>query len=44
MYLFTKDHRIFAIKKYDYDRGSREPQWIPANELMPGDLVACSDE
>jgi DNA polymerase-3 subunit alpha len=39
----TKDHRIFAIKKYDYDRGLREPQWIPANELMPGDLIACSD-
>ena len=39
----TKDHRIFAIKKYDYDNGLRQPQWIPADELQPGDLIASAE-
>ena len=36
----TKDHKIYAIKKLDYLNGLREPQWIPSEQLEPGDYIA----
>ena len=36
----TLDHKIYAIKKVDYDNGIRNPQWYAANELEVGDYIA----
>lgn len=36
----TLDHKIYAIKKADYDKGVRNPQWYPAFELDVGDYIA----
>lgn len=36
----TKDHKIYAIKKEDFDIGIREPQWYEANSLSEGDYIA----
>src|SRR5574344_209446 len=35
----TLDHKIYAIKKIDYDYGIRTPQWYSANELQIGDYI-----
>ena len=35
----TKDHKIYAIKKDDFDKGIREPEWYSANELDIGDYI-----
>lgn len=35
----TKDHKIYAIKKDDFDKGIREPKWYSANELDIGDYI-----
>lgn len=40
----TKDHKIYAIKKEDWDKGIREPKWYEANELDEGDYVAELEE
>lgn len=39
----TKDHKIFAIKKEDFDKGIREPKWYKADELKEEDYVAELD-
>lgn len=36
----TDDHKIFAIKKEDWDKGIREPKWYKAEELEEGDMIA----
>lgn len=36
----TKDHKIYAIKKKNYDNGIRTPDWITMNELEEGDYIA----
>ncbi len=35
----TKDHKIYAIKKDDFDKGIREPKWYSAKDLSIGDYV-----
>ena len=35
----TKDHKIYAIKKEDFDKGIREPKWYSAKDLSIGDYV-----
>ena len=35
----TKDHKILAIKNYDFDNNVRIPQWIEANKLEVNDVV-----
>ena len=35
----TKDHKIYAIKKEDFDKGIRNPQWYKAQELSEGDYI-----
>jgi len=35
----TKDHKIYAIKQEDYDKGVRTPQWYSANDLNIGDYI-----
>lgn len=39
----TKDHKIFAIKKEDFDKGIREPKWYQSDELVEGDYVCELD-
>ena len=39
----TKDHKIYAIKKEDWDKGMREPQWYAMDELNEGDYIAELD-
>lgn len=39
----TLDHKILAIKKYDFDNGIREPKWYSAEELDCGDYI-CEGE
>jgi intein/homing endonuclease len=36
----TKDHKLFAIKKEDFDKGIRTPQWYGADELNENDYIA----
>lgn len=36
----TKDHKIYAIKKEDWERGVREPKWYKADELQEEDYIA----
>ena len=40
----TKDHKIYAIKKQDYESGSRIPAWCTAESLEEGDYVAKISE
>ena len=40
----TKDHKIYAIKKEDWDKGIREPKWYEADELDGGDYIAELEE
>ena len=40
----TKDHKIFAIKEEDWNKGIRKPQWYSADELKEGDLIADLEE
>lgn len=35
----TLDHKIYAIKKEDFDKGIREPKWYHAKELTKGDYI-----
>lgn len=39
----TKDHKIFAIKKEDFEKGVREPKWYKADDLTEGDYIAELD-
>lgn len=39
----TKDHKVYAIKKEDWDKGIRIPQWYPMDELNEGDYFAELD-
>jgi DNA polymerase-3 subunit alpha len=39
----TKDHKVYAIKKDDFEKGIREPQWYAADDLNPGDYIAELD-
>ncbi len=39
----TKDHKIYAIKKEDFEKGIRKPQWYKADELNEGDYIAELD-
>jgi hypothetical protein len=39
----TKDHKIYAIKKEDWDKGIREPKWYKADELNEEDYIAELD-
>ena len=39
----TNDHKIYAIKKEDWNKGIREPQWYMADELDEGDYIAELD-
>ena len=36
----TKDHKIYAIKEEDWNKGVREPQWYSADELNENDYIA----
>ena len=36
----TKDHKIYAIKKQEYDNGVKEPKWIEAKNLSKDDYIA----
>lgn len=40
----TKDHKVYGIKKEDFDKGVREPQWYPADELNEGDYLCELDD
>jgi DNA polymerase III alpha subunit len=35
----TLDHKIYAIKQEDFDKGVREPKWYHAKELKKGDYI-----
>ncbi len=35
----TKDHKVFAIKKEDFDKGTREPKWYAMDDLNDGDYL-----
>jgi len=35
----TLDHKIYAIKKQDFDKGVRIPQWYSVKELTKGDYI-----
>lgn len=39
----TKDHKVYAIKKEDFDKGIREPSWYAIDELDEGDYIAELD-
>lgn len=39
----TNDHKIFAIKKDDFDNGCRTPKWYKAECIEEGDLIATND-
>lgn len=39
----TKDHEIYAIKKENWDKGIRTPQWYKADDLDEGDMIAALD-
>jgi len=36
----TKDHKIYAIKKEDFENGIRKPNWYTMDELDEGDYIA----
>ena len=36
----TKDHKVFAIKKNDFENGIRTPEWYPIDELNINDYLA----
>lgn len=36
----TKDHKVYAIKKEDFDKGIREPQWYAMDDLDENDYIA----
>ena len=36
----TKDHKVFAIKEEDWNKGIREPKWYKADELNENDYIA----
>jgi len=36
----TKDHKMYAIKQEDWEKGIRTPKWYPADELNEGDMIA----
>ena len=40
----TNDHKIYAIKKEDWEKGIRIPNWYAADELDEGDLIAELDD
>ena len=40
----TNDHKIYAIKKEDWEKGIRTPNWYSADELCEGDLIAEIDD
>lgn len=40
----TNDHKIYAIKKEDWEKGVRTPNWYSADELDEGDLIAELDD
>ena len=35
----TKDHKVYAIKKEDFEKGIREPQWYAMDDLDEGDYM-----
>ena len=35
----TKEHKVYAITKNDYDKGIRIPQWIAIDQLNEGDYI-----
>lgn len=39
----TNDHKIYAIKKEDFEKGIREPKWYTMDELNEGDFIAELD-
>lgn len=39
----TTDHKIYAIKEEDFNRGIREPKWYKADELNEGDYICELD-
>jgi len=39
----TKDHKIYAVKKEDWDKGICEPKWYKADELNEEDYIAELD-
>lgn len=39
----TQDHKIYAIKKADFEKGCRTPKWYKAEELEEGDVIATND-
>lgn len=39
-FTMTKDHKVYAIKKEDFDKGIREPKWYTMDELNEGDYMA----
>ena len=36
----TKDHKVYAIKKEDFENGIREPKWYKIDELNENDYIA----
>ena len=36
----TKDHKVYAIKEEDWNKGVREPQWYSSDELNENDYIA----
>lgn len=39
----TQDHKVYAIKKYDFDNGIRTPNWYKICDLDIGDYVCGSE-
>ena len=39
----TKDHKVYAIKKEDFEKGIRQPSWYPMDELNEGDYLVELD-
>lgn len=42
-FTMTKDHKVYAIKKEDFEKGIRQPQWYSMDELNEGDFMAELD-
>ena len=36
----TKDHKVYAIKKEDFENGIRKPKWYKIDELNENDYIA----
>ncbi len=42
-FTMTNDHKIYAIKKEDWDKGVRKPNWYAMDDLEPDDYIAELD-